>query len=142
MHAHRIRQIAEIGGNGNLDAFGAKEEAHRIGRIVRNREAADVDIADSEAGAGLKHFESRRRIAPGDSRRRQPRDVHGNAKFFDDGRQPGDMIAVFVSNQDGGERFRLDTDRSQAREGLPAAQPGIDQQTRPAGGDQGGIAGA
>ena len=49
MEADRIRQIAQIGGDRNLDAFGAERESHRIGGIVRNGEAGDVDIADGES---------------------------------------------------------------------------------------------
>ncbi len=64
MMADRIGKIAEIGGNRDLDAFGAEGKAHRIGGIVRDGEAGDVDIADGEAGAGLKEFELRRGVAP------------------------------------------------------------------------------
>ena len=60
MEADRIRQIAEIGGDRNLDAFGAEGESDGIGGVVRDGETGDVDIADGETGAGLEQFEVRR----------------------------------------------------------------------------------
>ena len=51
------------------------------------------------------------------------------------------MIAVLMRDEDGGKRLWIGADRLQALEGFLAGKPGVDQQTRPLGGNQGAIAG-
>ena len=48
MMADGIGKIAEIGRDRNLDSFGAKGKSDGIGRVVRDGEAGNVDIADGE----------------------------------------------------------------------------------------------
>ena len=64
MKTDRIRQIAQIGGDGNLDALGAERVPDRVGRVVRDGEAGHIDVADTEAGPGLEGFKDRFAIAP------------------------------------------------------------------------------
>jgi hypothetical protein len=49
---------------------------------------------------------------------------------------------MFVRDQDRGQSFTSDTGRGQALESLLARKPGVDQQTRAFGGNQGRVAGA
>jgi hypothetical protein len=49
---------------------------------------------------------------------------------------------MLVSDQDRGQSFTSDTGGGQSLERLFARKPGIDQQARALGGNQGGVAGA
>ena len=48
MKTNRLRHVAQVRGDGDLDAFGAERKPNRIGCIVRNSETGDVDIADGK----------------------------------------------------------------------------------------------
>jgi len=48
MDSHMIRQVAEIGADGDFRAVSAEGESDRVGCIVRNGERVHVDIADGE----------------------------------------------------------------------------------------------
>ncbi len=52
MVAHADRHVAKVGGKTDLDSFGAEGKADGIGRVVRDGEGLDVDIADAETAAG------------------------------------------------------------------------------------------
>ena len=111
-----------------------------IGGVVRDGEAGHVDIADGELGAGLKQFEFRRVLAPGDRRSGQPRDVHRDVELAGDGRhRPADVIGVLMGDQDRGERFGVDAGGLEAFEGFLAAESGVDQETGPLGRHQCGV---
>ena len=143
--ADGIRKIAEIGGNGDFDAFGAEGKSHRVSGVVRDGEAGDVDIADREAGAGLKQLKLGRPIAPifipCDGGRGQARKVDRDAQLAGDDLQAVDVIGMLVRDEDGGEGFRIFTDGEETLEGLFTGQSGVDQETGPPGGNEGGIAG-
>ena len=51
------------------------------------------------------------------------------------------MIAMLMRDQDGGEREGIGAKGRQALEGLLRGEAGVDQQTRPLGGNQGAVAG-
>ena len=55
---HEFRHIAEIGHDGHFRAVAAEGIAHRIGRIVRDGERIDFDIADLEALAGMNMLDA------------------------------------------------------------------------------------
>ncbi len=146
MVADGIGKIAKVSGDRNLDAFGAKRKAHGIGGVVRDREAGDVDIADGEAGAGLKQFELRRSIAPvvvpGDGRRGHAGNVNGNAQLAREHLQPGDVIGMLMRDQDRGERVRVVSGGVEAYERFLGGESGVNEETGPLGGNEGAIAGA
>ena len=50
------RHIAEVGGDGHADLFGAglEDEAAGVGGVVRDGEGRDGDVADGEVGAGVE----------------------------------------------------------------------------------------
>src|ERR1700686_261221 len=56
MVAHADGHVAEIGGEANLDALGAKGEANGVDRVVGDIEGHDFDIADAKASTGGKVF--------------------------------------------------------------------------------------
>jgi hypothetical protein len=94
MEADGVGEIAEVGGNRDLDSFGAEREADRIGCIVRNGEAGDIDIADSEARAGLKQFQVRRVFIPQDGGRSEARNIDRDAELAGYGLKTVDMIRM------------------------------------------------
>src|SRR5215469_5171476 len=56
--AYAQRDVPEIGGDSNLDAFCTKREPHRISGIVRNREWLHRDIAYLKCVSRLETLES------------------------------------------------------------------------------------
>jgi hypothetical protein len=55
--AHTDRQISEIGGDADLNALCAEGKANRVGRIVRNGEGPDFNVANLKAMARFKLLE-------------------------------------------------------------------------------------
>jgi hypothetical protein len=137
-----VGEIAQVSGNGDLDAFGFERESDGVGGIVRDGEAIDFDIADSEARSGLEEREARDEFAPGDGGRGQERAVDRDVELAGDGGDAGDVIGVLVGDEDGVDGFGIDIDGGETLEGFLAAQSGVDQDSGAAGGDQGGVAGA
>jgi hypothetical protein len=141
-----IGKIAKIGGDRNLNPFGAKGKTHRIGRVVRDGETGNVDIADGETRTGLEQFEVRSPVAPifvpCDGRRGHAGDINRDAKFAGDGLQAANMIGMLVRNQNRGERFRVLTRRGEPLERFLARKAGVDQETGSLRRNQRAIAGA
>ena len=135
--ANGVGEVAEVGGDGDFDAFGAEGEAYGVGCIVGGGEAVDVDIADDEAGAGLEEFENGLELAPGDGGGGEAAAVDGDAELFRDGGEAGDVVGMLVRNNDGGQRFGVDVDSGQALESFFAAQTGVDEDACSLSGDQG-----
>src|SRR5579859_588997 len=72
----RVRDIAEVGDDADLDALRLKAKAHRVDGIVRDGEAVDFDVADGQARARLKALQARGTAFPIDEGRRQASDVN------------------------------------------------------------------
>ena len=138
MVAHARRHVAEIGGKTNFDAFRAKGEAHRIGGVVRNRKGHDLDVAHAKAPAGREMFGFRQlrnrallvahRPAPGLMGRRGQEDRH--VQFCGQPLQAGNMVGVFVRDQDRGNFLGALAQRPQPLASFAARQPGIHQNAR------------
>jgi phosphoribosylformylglycinamidine synthase subunit PurS len=146
MMAYRIRKIAQISGDRNLDAFGAERESDRIGRVMRDGETGDVDIADREAGTRLEQFEAGRAVAPivipSDGGRRHSGNVNRNPQLAREDLQTTDVIGMLMGNQDRGQRFRIAAGRVEAFKSFFTGKPGIDQETGSLRSNQRTIAGA
>ena len=97
--------VAEIGGDGDLDAAGVEAEAHRIDGIVGDAEALHLDIAHHETGAGLKAFQARLRFAPIHGRRGELADINGDSQPAGDAREAGNVVGMLVGDQYRVERF-------------------------------------
>ncbi len=132
----RVGHVTEIGHHANLHATRAKAEPHRIDRVVRNREAVDVDIADGERRPGLKAIQLGRELAPRNRRRRQPGDVDGNVQMPRQRNQTADMIGMLVRYQDRIQVFGLLADRGQPGQYVALAQARIDEDARPLSPDE------
>ena len=141
MEANRIRHVAEIGGDRNLDAFGAEREAYGIGGIVRDGEAGDINIAHLKRGAGREQLElgrvvfGPRRVLAENRRRRQPRHVNRDVELAGDHLQARDVVAVLVRDQDRSQSVGVDADGVKALEGFLARESRIYQQARALGGN-------
>ncbi len=144
--ADGIRQIAQVGGDGDFDAFGAEREPDRIDGVMRNGKAGDVDIADGETGSSLEEFELGRIfgvvLVPGNRGGGETRNVDRNAELAGDHLEAVNMIGMLVSDEDRSQRFGIVAGGFEALEGLFAGKPGVHQETGPLGCDQRGIAGA
>jgi hypothetical protein len=108
---------------------------------MRDREAADFDIAYGERGARLEAFESGLKVDPVDGGRREPRDVDGLAAFPGEAYQAGYVIGMLMRDQNGIQVLHRLADRVQAGRGFFTAQPGVNEDARPLGGNEGGVAG-
>lgn len=134
MDFDRFRHVAEIGGHADFDAFGMEAEADRIDGIVGNGEALDDDVADGPAGACLKRLDRRRRAIrlPVDQGRSELRN-EDRERFFllraapQQARQTGDMVAVFMGDEDGVDIVDVLADGGEAPLQFPDAEAGIDQ---------------
>ena len=142
MMADRIRKIAQIGRDRNLDAFGAEGKSHGIGGVMRDGETGDVDIADGEARAGLEHFERRHVFAPGNGGGGQARKYTRECAVFGRWPEAGDVVGVLVGDENRGERLGVDARGVETLEGFFAGEARVDEETGPLRGDQGGVAGA
>lgn len=142
VHADGFGEVAEVGGDGHFDAFGTQAETDGVDCVVRDGEAVDLNVADGETGTSLEEFEVGLVFTPGNGRGGQAGAIDRDVQFLGDGGEAADVVAVFVGDQDGGDRFRLNADRGEALEGFLAAKPGVDEDAGPRGGDQRGIAGA
>lgn len=111
--AEGIGNVAKVSGDAHLNALGGESIADRIGGIVRNGEAGDIEIADGEAAAGLEGFVDRRVFAPVD--------VSGSSLGYVDGdgaipfpafgpccrAQAARVVAMFVGDQNGIKRGNI-----------------------------------
>ncbi len=144
MHFDRIRHVAEIGRDADLDAFGVEAEADRIDGVVRDGEALDRDIADHPARAGLKMLDRRRFNASHSQSiigavRRETKTGRGFFFFARAAHQPRQtrhMIGMLVRDDDGVEIFRLLADLRQAPRQFPHAQTRVDQNARLRSGEE------
>ena len=58
MDFDELRQVAEVGDDGELRAVGAEGEGDGVGGVMRNSEGVDVDVADGEALTGVDGFKA------------------------------------------------------------------------------------
>jgi hypothetical protein len=56
MNFHKFGHVSKIGNNRHLGSICAKREADGVGRVMRNLERVDIDIANREVLAGLNSF--------------------------------------------------------------------------------------
>ena len=87
MNFDRIRHVAEIGRDADLDAFGVETEPDGIDGIMRNGEALHRNIADHPARACLEMLDREaapvfRRSVPVDQRRVSRETKTGSGFFF------------------------------------------------------------
>ncbi len=136
VHAKRIGDITQIGGNRHLDPLCREGEPDGVHCIVRDGEACHIEIPDTKGVPSLKAFECGRAFGPVDELSGTMRQVDGDTIFeaFCESGQAAGVIGMFVRDQDGIELAKIFADERQAFGDLAAAQTGIDQDTGAAGG--------
>src|SRR5215831_2445814 len=105
---HTERNVTEISGQSDFDSLGTKRETYRIGSVMRNREWLYCDVSDLKSVSrfeALEFFKLRfhpiliaHRALP--RLIRGPGHEHRDMQLFGQRRQPMDMIAVLVRDND------------------------------------------
>ena len=116
MELNRIRQIAEIGDQPDLDALRAKAKSHRIDGVMRDGKAVDLDVADGERGPGLKTIQLGCVLAPGNGRSREAGDINRCVQVPGERNQSADVIGVLVGDQNRVHGLARLVDSGEARE--------------------------
>ena len=136
-----IGDVAEVGDQAGLEAVAAEAEGHGVGGVVGDGEGVDFEVADDDAGAGLKGLDSGVAAVPVDGGGGQIGQENGNAQGLGDDGKAGDVVGVLVGDQDGVDAVEFLAEGGQAATELAAAEAGVDEQARAAGGDQGRVSG-
>lgn len=123
MHTQRICDVAQVGGDGNLDSLRSECEAHRIDGIVRDGETRNIEIADAKRAAGLKLFEHGSGLTPIDEARGAAADIDRKTAFgaIDQSGQPLGVVRMLVRDQDGGQSVNVFSNGGQALRDFAAA---------------------
>ena len=149
--ADMLRGVAEIGqenegtarGKQVVVPAGGETKAHGIVGVVGDGEALDLEVAETETGAGLEELPVGL-MGVGDfgldGARRGRVGEDGNLRKFLQSLDAGGVIAVFVGQKnrvDAGERFAGGDEELFEFSG---GEPGVDEDTRALGDEQGGVA--
>jgi hypothetical protein len=142
----KLRHVAEVGADGNLGAVGAKGETDGIDGIVRDGEGVDVDVADTEALAGLNGFDAAEALAEG-LRENALQNAHGGFSDVkralpetEDLRETIAVIGVLVSDEDSVEVIEVAFDGGEASESFAFTEAGVDKDAGASGFEQSNIA--
>ena len=160
---HQPGRVAEVGGETNVAARRPQEKPDGILRIVGNLKSFNHQVVQFKMVAGLEQppvnlrFQIRRvfRITgrgiffAGQFGFERPDGgvlgvaiaIDGNLKFIGEAEHAGDVVAVFVGDENGGQLFRGAAEAGQALADLARGKPGIHQHARLGGLDIGAIAG-
>jgi hypothetical protein len=136
--------VAEVGGDADAYALGIETEADGVDGIVRDAEALHLDIADLETGAGLERLEDGDGFVPVNGRTGEAREVE-RRRFLETAREDGkagDVVGMLVGDEDGVERMEVLTDRGKAFAELAHTEPGVDENARFVGSEEGSVPGA
>jgi hypothetical protein len=159
---HELGCVAEVGGKADVADVGAEQVADRILCVVRDRKGFDQYIADFKACAGSKKLPVYFRLqmfrpveafkcgiffagpfgleGPDGGVLRVAVAKNGDLIFVRQTEQSGDVVAVFVCDQDGGEVFRHAADACKALADLQRRKSGVHEDAGPDGLDVGAIA--
>ena len=143
MNFHRIRHVAEIGDNSHLNPLRAEAEAHRIDGIVGNGERIDFELPNRHSCARLERLNDRLTALPVDCWGGFVGEVDRNLRLLvhRDTEQSGDMVAVFVRDEDRVELVDVLPDGGEPLPGLQPAETGVDEDARAVRADKGGVPG-
>lgn len=134
--------VPEVGEETNIAGGRVQQETNGVLRVVRNVERIDPHVADVETLACFEH-------AALETDLQRPFDlipgftiaIDGDVELVGDAAESLDVIAMFVSDEDGGEIFRRAADAGQPLAYLAGAQSGIDEDTHFVGFQVGTVAG-
>jgi len=142
MHLDRIGDVAEIRYDPDFDSFSPEAKPHRIDGVVRDSEAADLDIAYREAGSRSKTVERRSEVVPEHAVGREARHVYWKRMLAltSQRHQPANVIGVLMRNQDGIQIFDIFADDRESRQRIAAAETRVDENSRAPAGNERAIA--
>ena len=111
-----VREVAEIGADGDFGAVGAEGESYRVGSVVRDGEGVDVNVADGEALTGLDGLDATEALAEGvgqdalESVHRGLGDVKRGFPEAQDLREAVAVVGVLVGDEDGVKTVNIAAD--------------------------------
>ena len=124
-------RVAEVGEETNVARRGAQQESDGIGGVVRHGERIHHDVANLEAGARAEDaalpFHLKLEF---DGFFREAVAVERDVQFCAEAGEALDVVGVFVRDQDAGQTFRRAADGGKPLANLPAAESGIDEDSR------------
>ena len=157
---HELGNVAEVGDKADIAARRPQKISDGVLRVVRNGKSLDENVGDFKTCAGGKKlpvdfgFEGAGGFkgeigllapfvfeGPDGPVLRAAVAINRNLKFVGDAQQPGNVVAVFVRDQNGGEIFRRATDAREALADLARGKSGVHEDARLGGLDIGAIAG-
>jgi hypothetical protein len=152
--------VAEVGDETNVAGAGVEHEADRVLGIVRDGKGLDADVADFEGGAAFEEapvnfgFESVGGFEgevgflapfvferPDGAVLRAAIAIDGDVAFVGEAEQAGDVVGMFVGEQDGGKTLGRAADAFEALADLARGEAGVHEDAGFAGFDVGTIAG-
>jgi hypothetical protein len=142
----KLRHVAEVGADGHLGAVGAKSETDGIDGIVRDGEGVDVNVADTEALAGLNGFDAAEALAEG-FRKNALKNAHGGLGDIkrdlpetENLRKTVAVIGVLVGNEDGVEMIEVAFDGGETSESFAFTEASVNKDAGAFGFEQSKIA--
>lgn len=133
MKTKRVRNVAQIRRDPDLDSFRTECVADGIRGVMRDGETRDIEIAYRESTSGLKSFQLWKRFAPIEIPCRSVCYVDRELAIgsLGEGGQTGRMIAVFMRDEDRVKPVKVLVDIRQALRDLAAAQARVNEYARP-----------
>lgn len=133
-------EVAEVDGEADAHALGGEAEGYRLAGVVGHGEGEDFDVADGEALAGAEALDFRKGCL-GEGFEGSFGEKNGDVELGGERGEMGGVVGVLVGNQDAAEAAGGQPDGFEALEGFALGEPGIEQQARALGGENGGVAG-
>jgi hypothetical protein len=133
MNPHMIRQVAEIGTDGDFGAVGAEGESDRVSSVMRNRERVNIDIANGEALASLDGLDTAEALPEGVGQDALEGfhgglgDVEGWFPEAEDLGQAVAVIGVLVGDENGVEAIDVALDGGEAGKGFALSKAGVNE---------------
>jgi hypothetical protein len=156
---NQFRDVAKVSCKTDVARGSADQKTDGILRVVRDGKSFDVDVADFKAPAGLEQapvdfgfegifvFEREGGFfapfgfeTPDGSILRAAIAKNGDVKFVRESKNAGDVVGMFVRDQDRRKIFRRAPDGSEARADLARRKSGVDEDAGIFGLDVGAIA--
>ena len=146
MDFDELRHVAEVGDDGELGAVGAEGEGDGVGGIMRNGEGVDVDVANSEALAGLNGFKAVEAFAER-VRKNLIHRVHSGLGNIERSLPESEhlwqtvaVVGVLVGDEDAVELVDGLFDGGEAGQGFAFAESGVNKEAGALGLEQGDVA--
>ncbi len=125
---HQLRHVPEISDESDVNGRGVNEKSNGVLRVVWNGKGVHDQVTDFEAGAGFKQVAVEFGLQLKFKRLlRSAVAINRNVQFLRNTGEPVNVVAVLVSDEDGGEVFRRASDTGEALPDLARTEPGVHQ---------------